>query len=408
MKAKGKEMGKVFIVDGKRSPIGSFMGSLRTVSTSDLGAQVLNALLQENAIPKDKIDEVIVGNILPAGVGQGVGRQISIKAGIPIEVPAYSVNMVCGSGMKAVINAATAVFAGLENLVVAGGAESMSNAPYIVSSKIRDGVKMGDFQLQDHMLTDALNDAFTGIHMGVTAENVAKKHSLTRVELDEFSYESQKKAIAAVDGGKFKDEIVPITIKTKKGDIVFDTDEYPNRTTNLEKLAGLKAAFIKDGIVTAGNSSGINDGASFTIIASEKAVQEHHLNPKAEIIGFGQGGVDPNYMGLGPVPAIRNALKMAKLSLKDIEIFELNEAFASQSLGVLKELAEEHHTTVQEILDKTNVNGGAIALGHPVGASGNRIIVSLMHEMIKQNKKYGLASLCIGGGMGTAIILKLV
>lgn len=400
-------MRKVFIVDGKRSPIGSFLGSLRSVTTAELGAQVLSALLEKNNIPKDKIDEVIVGNILPAGVGQGIGRQISIKAGVPVEVPAYSVNMVCGSGMKTVINATTSIMAGLENLVIAGGAESMSNAPYTVSSKVRDGVKMGDFQLQDHMINDALTDAFTNIHMGITAENVAKKHSLSRAELDEFSFESQKKAITAIDGGKFKDEIIPIVIKGKKGDVVVDTDEYPNRTTNLEKLGGLRAAFTKDGIVTAGNSSGINDGASFTIVASEDAIKEYNLTPKVEVVSFGQGGVDPNYMGLGPVPAIRNTLKMANLKLKDIDIFELNEAFAAQSLGVLKELEEEHGVSVKDILDKTNINGGAIALGHPVGASGNRIIVSLMHAMIKENKKYGLASLCIGGGMGTAIILKL-
>lgn len=402
-------MKKVFVIDGKRSPIGSFLGSLKDVHPSDLGATVLSGILEQNSnIPKEKIDEVIVGNILPAGLGQGLARQISIKAGLPVTVPAYSLNMVCGSGMKSVMNAYGNIQAGIHNLVVAGGVESMSNAPYLVDGKVRSGVKFGEMKLVDHMLHDALTDAFNNYHMGITAENVAERYEISRAMQDELSIDSQKKAIEAVDSGKFKDEIIPITIKTRKGDVVVDTDEYPNRTTNLEKLASLRPAFKKDGLVTAGNSSGINDGASFMILANEEIVNEHKLTPKAEVIGIGQGGVDPEVMGLGPVPAIRAALNMAGLTLADIDLLELNEAFAAQALGVVKELSAEHNLSIDAILEKTNLNGGAIALGHPVGASGNRIIVTLLHEMIKRKAKYGLASLCIGGGMGTAVILKLI
>lgn len=397
---------KVFIVGAKRSPIGSFLGALKDVHPQDLGSQVLKALLEETKVPADKISEVIVGNILSAGLGQGIARQISVKSGIPQEVPAYSLNMLCGSGMKAILNAFMGIQSGLSEIVVAGGVESMSYAPYLVSGKVRSGNKMGNMEMIDHMIYDALTDAFGNMHMGITAENIANKYNLTREEQDKFAYESQVKAIKAVDNGKFKDEIVPIVIKGKKGDIVFDTDEYPNRTTSPEILAKLRPAFVKDGTVTAGNASGINDAASFTIIASEEAVKEYNLPVLAEIIGIGQAGVDPNYMGLGPVPAIGNLVKNYNLKLKDMELVELNEAFAAQSLGVITELAEAHNMTKEEILSKTNVNGGAIALGHPVGASGNRIVVTLLHEMIKQDKHLGLASLCIGGGMGTAIAIK--
>jgi len=401
-------MSKVFIIDGKRSPIGSFLGVLRNVHPSDLGAEVLKGMLEQNKnVPIEKIDEVITGNILPAGLGQGLSRQISIKAGLPVEVPAYSINMVCGSGMKSVMNAYANIRLGLHNLVIAGGVESMSNAPYLVSSKIRDGVKFGEMKLVDHMINDALTDIFNGCHMGITAENIVAKHNIDRASQDELSIKSQQKAISAVDEGRFKDEIIPIVVRGRKTDVIVDQDEYPNRTTNLEKLSNLRAAFKKDGVVTAGNSSGINDGASYVLLASEESIKQYKLQPKAEIIGIGQGGVDPSVMGLGPVPAIRNALKMAGLQLKDIDLLELNEAFAAQALGVVKELSEEHKISVDEILDKTNLNGGAIALGHPVGASGNRIIVTLLHEMKKRNAKYGLASLCIGGGMGTAVILEL-
>lgn len=397
---------KVFIVGAKRSPIGSFLGALKDVHPQDMGSQVLKTLLEETKVPVDKIDEVIVGNILSAGLGQGIARQISVKAGIPEAVPAYSLNMLCGSGMKAILNAFMGIQSGLSEIVVAGGVESMSFAPYLVSGKVRSGNKMGNMEMVDHMVYDALTDAFGNMHMGITAENIANKHNLSREEQDKFAYESQAKAIKAVDSGKFKDEIVPIVIKTRKGDIVFDTDEYPNRTTTPEILAKLRPAFVKDGTVTAGNASGINDAASFTIIASEEAVKKYNLPVLAEIIGIGQAGVDPNYMGLGPVPAISNLVKNYNLKLKDMELIELNEAFAAQSLGVVSELAEEYNMTKEEILSKTNVNGGAIALGHPVGASGNRIVVTLLHEMIKQDKHLGLASLCIGGGMGTAVVIK--
>ncbi len=397
---------KVYIVGAKRSPIGSFLGTLKDVHPQEMGSQVLKALLEETKVPVDKISEVIVGNILSAGLGQGIARQISVKSGIPEAVPAYSLNMLCGSGMKAILNAFMGIQSGLSEIVVAGGVESMSYAPYLVSGKVRSGNKMGNMEMVDHMVYDALTDAFGNMHMGITAENIANKHNLSREEQDKFAYESQAKAIKAVDEGKFKDEIVPIVIKTRKGDIVFDTDEYPNRTTNPEILAKLRPAFVKDGTVTAGNASGINDAASFTIIASEDAVKKYNLPVLAEIIGVGQAGVDPNYMGLGPVPAIGNLVKDYNLKLKDMELIELNEAFAAQSLGVVTELAQEHNMTKEEILAKTNVNGGAIALGHPVGASGNRIVVTLLHEMIKQDKHLGLASLCIGGGMGTAIVIK--
>ena len=399
-------MQKVFIVGAKRSPIGSFLGSLKDVHPADLGAIVLKRLLTDTNVPVDKIDEVIVGNILPAGQGQGLARQISIKAGIPQEVPAYSVNMVCGSGMKAIMNAYMGIQSGFTSLVVAGGVESMSRAPYVVTGKIRDGVKMGALSFNDHMIDDALTDAFSCLHMGITAENIVDKHTISREAQDDFAYQSQVKAIAAVDGGQFDAEIVPIEIQTKKETIVFARDEYPNRGTSPEKLAKLRPAFKKDGSVSAGNSSGINDGASFTIIASEDVVNRYHLPVLAEIIAIGQGGVNPNVMGLGPVPAIRQVLKNARMALKDMEVMELNEAFAAQSIGVVHELAEEHHLAEQAILDKTNPKGGAIALGHPVGMSGNRIVVTLIHEMIEMDKHLGLASLCIGGGMGTAIILK--
>ncbi|TVP94154.1 MAG: acetyl-CoA C-acetyltransferase [Acholeplasmatales bacterium] len=399
-------MSKVYIVAAKRTAIGAFMGSLSTLHPAEYGAEVVKTLLEETGVPAAKIDEVIVGNILPAGLGQGVARQVSIKAGIPDHVPAYAVNMVCGSGMKSVMNAFSGIRAGLTHLIVAGGVESMSKAPYILPDRIRTGIKMGGFQVKDHMIDDVLTDAFNPIHMGVTAENIVEKFDLSREAQDQFAITSQQRALKAVEAGRFKDEIVPITIQTRKGSFVFENDEYPNAQTTFEKLSTLRAAFKKDGTVTAGNSSGINDGASFTLIASEEAVKAYGLKPLAEIVGIGQGGVDPNYMGLGPTPAIEAALKHADVSFETIELFELNEAFAAQSLGVLHEIKDAYGVDVDAMIEKTNVNGGAIALGHPVGASGNRIMVTLLHEMIKSHKTYGLASLCIGGGMGTAVILK--
>lgn len=401
-------MNKVFIVAAKRTAVGSFLGSLKNVHPADLGAVLVKEVLSNNKLSGKEIDEVIIGNILSAGLGQGIGRQIAIKGGVDESIPAYSLNMLCGSGMKAVITAYTNIKVGLHHLVLAGGVESMSRAPFLLNNEVRGGIKMGDVVAKDHMLVDALTDAFNNVHMGITAENIAEKHHLTREEQDKFALDSQHKAIAAVDADRFKDEIVPLTVKVGRDDIVFDKDEYPNRTTNLEKLAKLRPAFKKDGSVTAGNSSGINDGASILLLASEEAIKKHGLNPLAEIIGVGQGGVDPLLMGLGPVPATRNALKAAKVALKDIDLIELNEAFAAQSLGVVKELSAEHGDSVEHIMARTNVNGGAIALGHAVGNSGSRIIVTLVHEMAKRDAKLGLASLCIGGGMGTAVIVKRV
>ena len=402
------ELRKAYIVSAKRTAIGGFLGSLSTVSPRTFGAEVIKALLADAGVKPENVDEVICGNVLGAGVGQSIGRTVSLEAGIPDTVCAHTTNMVCGSGMCTVMEAVMTIQAGENDIVVAGGVESMSQAPYLVPANTRSGNKMGAWKVVDHMIYDALTDARLDIHMGVTAENIAQKYNITRQMQDEFAMASQEKAIKAVDSGRFKDEIVPITIPSKKGDIVFDTDEHPNRKTSLEKLGTLKPAFIKDGTVTAGNASGINDGASFVLVVSEDAVKKYNLKPLCEVVGIGQGGVDPSIMGLGPTPAIRNALKNAGVKLADIDLVELNEAFAAQSLGVIHELVEEHGINREEFLAKTNVNGGAIALGHPVGASGNRIIVSLIHEMMKSDKKLGLASLCIGGGQGTAVILKKV
>ena len=387
-------MTKTYIVAAKRTAIGKFLGTTLSMTAADLGAAVIKNIIAETGVDPANIDEVIVGNVLSAGQGQGVARQASIKGGIPQEVPAYGINMICGSGMKAVLNGVAAIKSGLANLIIAGGTESMSNAGYILPARVRDGHKMGDVTVVDHMVYDGLTDAFEGYHMGITAENIAEKYAISREEQDEFAIESQQRAIAAIDNGKFKSEIVPIEYKVKKETHVFDTDEFPNRTTSLERLSTLHPAFKKEGSVTA------------VLIASEEAVKQYHLTPLCEIIGVGQGGVDPAIMGMGPVPAIANALKNAGIKLSDIDVIELNEAFAAQSLGVIHELMAQHGVTREWINERTNINGGAIALGHPIGASGNRIVVSLVHEMINNEATLGLASLCIGGGMGTAIILK--
>lgn len=399
-------MRKAYIVAAKRSAIGSFMGGLTNIKLVDLGATVLKETIKQSGIDPKDIDEVLVGNVIAAGLGQNIGRQVSIAAGIPVEVCAQSINMLCGSGLKAVMEAAIRIQAGFGDVYVAGGVESMTNAPFLVPSKVRNGVKMGDMKLVDSMLHDGLTDGMYNIHMGVTADNIAKKYDISREAQDEFAYASQQKAITAIDSGRFKDEIVPITVHLKKQDVIFDTDEHPNRKSTPEKMAKLRPAFVKDGTVTAGNASGINDGASFVLVASEDAVKKYNLTPMCEIIGIGQGGVDPLTMGLGPTPAIRNALNYAGVKLDDMDLVELNEAFAAQSLGVLHELQEEHGIDLEQFKEKVNVNGGAIALGHPVGASGNRILVSLIYEMIKRDAKMGLASLCIGGGQGCAVIVK--
>ena len=401
-------MKKVFIVAAKRTAVGKFGGSLTQMSAPDIATVVLKNILEETKIDPSKIDEVIVGNVLSAGQRQGVARQASVNAGIPVEVPAYSLNMVCGSGMKAISNAFTAIRAGESELILAGGTECMSGAPFLIPGQVRTGYKMGNMVNQDHMILDGLWEAFNDYHMGVTAENIAEKYNLTRIEQDKFAASSQFKATKAQDEGKFVEEIVPVEIKTRKETIVFDADEHINRTTNEEKLAKLRPAFTKDGTVTAGNASGINDGASFVMIASEDAVKKYGLTPLVEIVAVGQGGVDPKIMGMGPVPAIKNVLCKASMKLQDIEVLELNEAFAAQSLGVMKQLSEDHGVDSKFFEERCNKNGGAIALGHPIGASGNRIVVTLIHEMKRENNVYGLASLCIGGGMGTAVILKNV
>ncbi len=401
-------MKKVFIVAAKRTAIGKFMGSLSSFNSGEIGAIVIKEIIKETGINPADIDSVIAGNILSAGQMQGVARQASIKAGIPQEVPAYSINMVCGSGMKAVMNGYAEILSGAAEVIIAGGTESMSNAGFVLHGSVRNGIKMGNIQAVDHMVCDGLTDAFNNYHMGITAENIAEKYGITREEQDAFSYLSQQKAIAAVDSGAFASEIVPVSIVSKKETLVFDKDEFPNRVSTMEKLALLKPAFKKEGTVTAGNASGVNDGASFVMLASEDAVKNYGLKPIVEIVSVGQGGVDPAIMGMGPVPAIRMALKNAGMKLSEIDLIELNEAFAAQSLGVIKEITAEHNVSREWIDERCNINGGAIALGHPIGASGNRIIVSLVHELKTSGKKFGLASLCIGGGMGTAIIVKSV
>lgn len=399
---------KTYIVSAKRTVIGKFMGGLAPFSPAEMGAAVVKQIIAETGIKPADIDEVIAGNVLSAGQGQGIARQVAIKAGIPDTVPAYGINMVCGSGMKAVMNAVATIKAGNAHIVLAGGTESMSNAGFILPSNLRNGNKMGNFQATDHMVFDGLTDIFNNYHMGITAENIAEKYGITREAQDAFSFASQQKAIKAVDSGQFKNEIVPMQVVSRKETITVDTDEYPNRTSTPDKLAALRPAFKKDGTVTAGNASGVNDGASFVLVMSESKMKELGLKPLAEIIAVGQGGVAPEIMGMGPVPAIKQALQRAALKLSDMDIVELNEAFAAQSLGVVHELKAQHGVSQAWIDERTNINGGAIALGHPIGASGNRIIVTLVHALHAHNKSYGLASLCIGGGMGTAIIVKKV
>ncbi|MFA6652029.1 MAG: acetyl-CoA C-acetyltransferase [Bacteroidales bacterium] len=398
-------MEKVYIIAAKRTAVGKMLGSLTGVSPADMATVVIKNILKESNLDPSMIDEVIVGNILMAGQKQGVARQASINAGIPDSVPAYGVNMICGSGMKSIINGYESILCGHARIILAGGVENMSSAGFVLQG-VREGIKMGDFKAVDHMVTDGLTDAFGNYHMGITAENIAEKYKITREQQDAFAYASQQKAISAIDQGKFKDEIVPVTIKRKKEYVEFDTDEYPNRNTTLEKMATLRPAFKKDGTVTAGNSSGINDGASFVLLASEKAVKELGLKPMAEIVSAGQAGVDPAYMGMGPVPAVDKALKRAGMTLDQMDLVELNEAFAAQSLGVMHELQEQQGVDREWFDTHCNVNGGAIALGHPIGASGNRITVTLLYEMKKRGSQYGLASLCIGGGMGTALIIR--
>ena len=392
-------MREVVIVSAARTPIGSFGGTLKGTPTVTLGAIAVEEAIKRAGISADMVDEVILGCVLQAGLGQNVARQISLTAGIPEEIPAMTINKVCGSGLRAVGLATSIIKAGDADIIVCGGAESMSMAPYVMPSA-RWGSRMGDVKVIDSMTNDGLIDGLGKYHMGITAENVAEKWGLTREQLDEFSVKSQHKAEAAVKGGKFKDEIVPVVIPQKKGEpLVFDTDEYPKFGASLEKMAKLKPAFKKDGMVTAANASGINDaGVAFVVMAKEKA-EELGLEYLCKIKSYASAGVDPALMGIGPIPSSQKALELAGLTVEDIDLFEANEAFAAQALVVGQELG------IPE--EKLNVNGGAIAIGHPIGASGARILTSLIYEMKKRDSKYGLATLCIGGGMGTALIVEM-
>ncbi|MFH0373598.1 acetyl-CoA C-acetyltransferase [Streptococcus sp. A22] len=388
-------MNKVAIVSAYRSAIGSFGGSLKDIEIADLGAQVLKQALEKKNIPAESIDEVIFGNVLSAGQGQNIARQIAVKAGLPQETSAYSVNKVCGSGLKSVLLAAQSIMLGDNEVVVAGGIEIMSQAPYL-SKNSRFGAKFGHLELEDSMLTDGLTDAFEGYHMGITAENVAERYQVTREEQDAFAFASQEKAAQAIAQGTFADEIVPISLQTCKGEVIFDSDEYP-RLTPLDKLATLRPAFKKDGTVTAANASGINDGCAVLVLMSEEKAKELNVQPLAFIEAYATSGLDPAYMGLGPIPASQKALQKLGKTVDDIDLFEINEAFAAQSIPIVKELGIP--------ADKVNVNGGAIALGHPIGASGSRILVTLIHELEKRNGNLGLCSLCIGGGQGISLII---
>lgn len=401
-------MEKIFIVAAKRTAIGAFGGSLKNSSAGSLGGKAIEGALLSGGVDPKIIDEVIVGNVISAGQGMGIGRQAAMLAGIDESVPAYTLNMVCGSGMKTVMDAASHIKSGDAKVVVAAGVEVMSQIPFIVPSNVRDGHRMGNMNLSDLLITDGLTDVFNHYHMGVTAENIAKEVGLDREVQDEFALSSQRKAVAAIEAGRFKNEIVAVDIKLRRETISFDTDEYPKNNATLSSLQKLRPAFDKEGTVTAGNASGINDGASAIILASESAVAEFGLTPIAELTSYAQTGIDPKVMGLGPVKAVTQALEKADLTTQDIDLYELNEAFAAQALGVVHQLAEQHDVPVNSILDKANVNGGAIALGHPLGASGNRIIVSLIHELNRRGNQYGVASLCVGGGMGTAVVVKAI
>ena len=389
-------MSRVAIVSAKRTAIGSFGGSLKDIPAATLGAEVVKKSLEEINLSPTLVDEVIFGNVLGAGLGQNIARQIAIFAGIPQEKSAFVVNKVCGSGLKSVVLGAQSILLGDNDIVVCGGVENMSTAPYYTKDA-RFGAKLGNFELEDSIIHDGLTDAFENYHMGITAENIAEQFAISREQQDEFAVLSQQKASAAIEKGKFSDEIVPITIKTRKEEKVFDTDEFVRSSTNLESLAKLRPAFKKDGTVTAGNASGINDGAACVILMSEKRANELGINILGFIDGYATAGLDNKVMGLGPIPATRKVLNKLNLTTDDIDLFELNEAFAAQSIAVLNELNLD--------TSKVNINGGAIALGHPIGASGCRILVSLVHELINENKNRGLCSLCIGGGQGISVVI---
>ncbi|VEU82235.1 thiolase family protein [Acholeplasma hippikon] len=401
-------MKKVFVVAAKRSAIGSYLGTLSNISMVDFSAQILSQMLDNINIDKKVIDEVIIGNVIQSNHGQGIARQISMKAGIPENVAAYSINMLCGSGMKSVISAFQSIQSGDNNLVIAGGVESMSEAPFYITGHTRKGMKQGNQEIIDSIYKDGLIDPFNHVLMGYTAEMIAEKLNISREEQDQYAYKSQMKAIHASDTGFFNKEILPITIKDRKNIHIFDKDEFINRNSNLEKMRTLRTIFKENGTVTAATSSGLNDGASFILLASEEMVTSLNLKPIAEVIATSKAALDPMYMGLGPTLAINKILEKTKMSLAEIDLIEINEAFAAQVLGVVKELSVSNGIDIESILNKLNIHGGAIALGHPLGASGNRILVSLIHELHEYNKTYGLASLCIGGGMGTAVLIKRI
>ena len=391
-------MREVVIASAVRTAIGSFGGGLKDVSAIDLGAIVIKEALSRAGVKGEMVDEVIMGNVIQAGLGQNPVRQSVIKAGLPVEVPAMTINKVCGSGLRSVSLASQIILAGDADIIVAGGMENMSRAPYVVNTA-RWGQRMGNGNMVDVMINDGLWDAFNNYHMGVTAENIAEKWNISRADQDNFAVASQNKAEKAIKEGRFKEEIVPVVIPQRKGDsIIFDTDEFPRFGSNIESLQKLKPAFKKDGTVTAGNSSGINDGAAAFIIMSAEKAKELRIKPLAKIISYGSKGVDPSIMGYGPFAATNKALDKARIKVEDLDLIEANEAFAAQSIAVARDLKFN--------MDKVNVNGGAIALGHPIGASGARILVSLLYEMQKRDAKRGLATLCIGGGMGTAVVVE--
>ncbi len=390
-------MKEVIIASAVRTAIGKFGGSLKDISPAQLGSVVLKDALQKSGARADEVNEVIMGNVLGAGHGQNIARQAAIAAGIPVEVSSYCVNKVCGSGLKSVILGAQSIMLGDADIVLAGGIESMSLAPYVLK-KARWGARMGNDELVDLMVNDGLWDIFNNYHMGITAENVAKKFGISREEQDEFSAASQNRAESAIKAGKFRDEIVPVPVPQPKGDpVLFDTDEYPRFGTTKETLGKLKPAFKKDGTVTAGNASGINDGAAAVLLMSKEKAEEKGITPLASIKSYGLSGVPPEFMGTGPIDASRKALKKAGITVDDLDLVEANEAFAAQSIAVNREL--DFNT------DIVNVNGGAIALGHPIGASGARILVTLVHELKRSNGNYGLSTLCVGGGQGVALIV---
>ncbi|TYS55877.1 acetyl-CoA C-acetyltransferase [Sutcliffiella horikoshii] len=388
---------EVVIVSAVRTAIGSFGGVFKDVSAPQLGSVVIKEALAKAGLAPDSVDEVIMGNVLQAGLGQNPARQAAMAAGLPQEVSSMTINKVCGSGLKAVHLATQAILAGDADIVVAGGMENMSQAPYLLKGA-RDGFKMGDQKLVDTMVADGLTCAFNDYHMGVTAENLCTKYELTREEQDEFAANSQQKAVQAIEDGKFKEEIVPVEVKKKKEILTIDTDEYPRKGTTAEKLGGLRPAFKKDGSVTAGNASGINDGAAAVVVMSKEKAEELGIKPLVRIVANASSGVDPSIMGIGPVTAVKKAMEKGGQSMEEMDLVEANEAFAAQALAVGKELQFDPV--------KLNVNGGAIALGHPIGASGTRILVTLIHEMKRREAKKGLATLCIGGGQGVATIVE--